>query len=99
MKGKESKWHEKLRDGISMGSSRRRRKKIMKKHKKSGRIRAQRDRFWMRKAVRMVYRWKLSGYSEILLIILIGAAKRLRFVRDPRGGGRRRSRKIGRFWD
>jgi len=99
MKGKEPKCHEKLRDGISMGSSQRRRKKIIKKHKKNGRVRAQRDLFWMRIAARMIYRRKLSGYSEISLIILIGAAKRLRFARDLRGVGRRRSRKIEKFWD
>jgi len=82
-----------------MGSSRRRRKKIIKKHKKNGRIRAQRDPFWMNEAVRMNYRGKLSGCSETLFIISIGAAKRLRFARDQRGGGRRRSRKTERFWD
>jgi len=82
-----------------MGSSRRRRKKIIKKHKQSGRIRAQRDRFWMRKAVRMIHREKLSGYSKFLLIIFIGTAKRLRFARDLRGGGWLRSQKTGSFWD
>jgi len=70
-----------------------------KKHKKNRRTRAQRDLCWMRIAVGMIYRWKLSGYSEILLMILIGAAKRLRFARDLRGGGRWRSEKTGRFWD
>jgi len=99
MKGKESKCHERLQDGILMSSNRRRRKKFLKKHKKSGRIRAQRDLFWMRIAVGMIYRRKLSGFSGISLIILIGAAKRLRFALDPRGGGRQRLRKIGRFWD
>jgi len=76
-----------------------RRKKILKKRKKNGRIRAQRDLFWMRRAAKRIYRRKLSGYSGTLLIILIGAAKRLRFARDRKGGGRRRSRKIEKFWD
>ena len=70
-----------------------------KKRKNIGRIRAQRDLCWMRIAVGMIYRWKLSGYSEILLIILLGAAKELRFARDQTGGGRWRWRKTGRFWD
>ena len=44
------------------------------------------------------YRRKVSGYSEILLIILIGAAKKLKFVRDPKGGGIRKSQKTEKFW-
>jgi len=99
MKGKELKYHKKLQDGISMGLSRRRKKKISKKHNKSGRIRAQRDPFWMRRALKRIHRRKLSGCSGISLIILIGAAERLRFARDLRGGGRRRLRKTERFWD
>jgi hypothetical protein len=49
-------------------------------------------------AVRMSCKRKLSGYSGILLIILIGAAKKLKFVRDQRGGGRWRSLKRDEFW-
>jgi len=48
--------------------------------------------------VRMSDRRKLSGYSGFWLIILIDAAKRLRFARDPRGGGWQRSWKTGGFW-
>jgi len=99
MKGKESKCHEKLQDGISIGSSRRRRKKIIQKPKKNGWIRAQRDLCWMRIVVEKIYKWKLSGYSKISLIILIGAAKWLRLARDLRGGGWWRSRKMENFWD
>jgi len=74
--GKEPKYREKLRDGILMGLSQRRRKKNIKKHKKRGRRRAQRDPFWRRIATRMICKRKLSGYSGISLIILIGVAKR-----------------------
>jgi len=47
----------------------------------------------------MIYRLKVSGYSEISLIISEGAAKRFSIARDPKGGGQPRSRKTGRFWD
>jgi len=52
----------------------------------------------MRKAVEKNYRGRLSGYSETLLIISIDAARRLKCVRDERGGGRRKLQKIERFW-
>jgi len=81
-----------------MGLSERRKKKIIKKHKKSGRIRVQRDPFWMRRAPGMSYRERLSGYSGTLLIISIGAVKKLKFVQDQKDGGRRRSQKTERFW-
>jgi hypothetical protein len=38
-------YRERLQDGILMGSSERRKKKIIKKQKKIGRTRAQRDLF------------------------------------------------------
>jgi len=82
-----------------MDSSPRRRKKIIKKHKKSEGIRVQRDLFWMRRAAGMNYRKRLSGYSGILLIISIDVANRLRYMRDLKGGGWWRSQKTQRFWD
>jgi hypothetical protein len=51
----------------------------------------------MRIAVKMIYKRRLSGYSEILLIILIVAAGKLKFVQDPKGGGMRRLQKIEKF--
>jgi len=59
-----------------MGPSPRRKKKITKKQKNIGRITAQRDLFWTKEAVKKNYRNKLSGYSGILLIILISAAEK-----------------------
>ena len=38
-------YRERLQGGILMGSSGKRKKKIMKRHKNSGRIRAERDPF------------------------------------------------------
>jgi len=51
-------------------------KETYDKVKKYGRTRAQRDLFWTRRAVKTIYRGKLSGYSRTLLIISIGAAKK-----------------------
>jgi len=98
MKGKESKFRERLQDGILMGLSQKRKMKIMKKPKNIGRTRVQRDPFWMNKAVERNYKGRLSGYSKTLLIISIGAAKKFKFVQAQRGGGRLRLQKTERFW-
>jgi hypothetical protein len=52
----------------------------------------------LKKAAGSIYRNKLSGYRNILLITSISAAKKLKFVRDESGGGIRRSQKIEGFW-
>jgi len=62
------------------------------------RTRAQRDLFGPKRAAEKNYRSKLSGYSGILLIILIGGARKCKFVRDPKGGGMRRLQKTEEFW-
>jgi len=43
LNGRVLRYRERLQDGILMGSSGKRKKEIMKKHKNSGRIRAERD--------------------------------------------------------
>jgi len=53
----------------------------------------------MKKAGKRIYKRKLSGFRRILLIILTGTAKKLKFVRNLKGGEHKRSQEIGRFWD
>jgi len=66
MKEKKAKFQEMSQDGISIGSSNRGKKHIMKKQNNSGRKSMERDQFWMKKAVGKSYKKKLSGYCEIL---------------------------------
>jgi len=51
----------------------------------------------MKRAVDKNHGERLSRYSGPLLIISIGVAKKAKGVRYQRGGGRRRSQKLGRF--